>query len=31
MAVCIFLVAKRMRAHFDEQYELHQKAQAANA
>ena len=31
MAVCIFLVAKRMRAHFDEQYELHQKAQVANA
>lgn len=31
MAVCIFLVAKRMRAHFDEQYELHKKAQAANA
>lgn len=31
MAVCIFLVAKRMRAHFDEQYELHRNAQAANA
>jgi len=31
MAVCIFAIAKKMRAHFDEQYELHQKAQAANA
>ncbi len=31
MAACIVGISRKMRAHFDEQYELHQKAQAANA
>ncbi|MCR5134406.1 MAG: ferrous iron transporter B [Clostridiales bacterium] len=31
MAAAIVMISRKMRAHFDEQYELHQKAQAANA
>ena len=30
MAAAIVMISRKMRAHFDEQYELHQKAQAAN-
>ena len=31
MAAAIVMISRKMRAHFDEQYELHQKAQAINA
>ena len=31
MIVALVLIARKVRAHFDEQYELHQDKKAANA
>ena len=31
MVAVVIMISRRIRAHFDEQYELHQNAQAANA